>query len=101
MSRVLRSVALLIRSALSIAGEGSAPALWSRHQSWMRATDPATCGEAIDVPEQNEYSPYPSVAGDSPQRAAVEARADTMFSPGAETVGSMRPSTAGPRLEKL
>jgi hypothetical protein len=82
-----------------MAGEESSPSFRSLHQSWIRATEPATCGEAIEVPEHVEYRPYPSETGDSPHRAPVVARADTMFSPGAATVGTTRPSTAKPRLE--
>src|ERR1035437_3765827 len=56
-----------------------------------RATPPATCGAAMDVPDQPE--PYPFV-GTAPR----------IFTPGAERSGLVRrlPSTVtGPRLLKL
>ncbi len=88
----------LISKALPMAGLG-VTANWFRHHSVSRINAPEACGAAIEVPLQKAYCPsLPPIA--VAQVEAPARRVELTVSPGVEIVGSQRPSTAGPRLEK-
>src|ERR687895_208451 len=105
-------MALLMSSAFVRAGDGpcaEGAISWVRRYQWRTtAAAPETCGVACELPEISEYQvvslknllqtpwglatlKYPLCCGAAP----------VMWVPGATTSGFSRPSSVGPRLEKL
>ena len=94
-------VALLTSNALAMAGLGLAPALKLRHHSVASTTAPETWGDAMLVPEQKEYRLLVPAIAVAQLEGLLLLRVEAICPPGAAIVGTMRPSTAGPRLLKL
>ncbi len=101
MSGVPMSTALLTSKALAMAGLGLPPPLNPRHHWVISTTEPEVWGAAIEVPLHQEYMPLVPAIADVHCEAPPCRRAEAMSEPGTAIVGTHRPSTAGPRLEKL
>ena len=99
MGSVFSLSAPLIKSALTIAGEGLCPHMVFE-KSYTSVTAPAVAGQDMEVPLAEVHELPPSVGGTKGILFGGRAAAETTWAPEATTSGFVRPSAVGPRLEK-